>query len=425
MTSNHGITKEYIKKSLEELNFRTLSEFAEKSGINLGSISRIMRGFLGISDKNAHKMILATINQNCSQGLNYLEAAVLVAESLNFSRGHVSNLENRNFTPIMDEDVERWYKKHIEILESSQLVLDTKLEITATEGNPEFSLAHIHKFLKSWKMKHDFDHLDKVKFHFSQNKSFIINFGIRPGMEQGLYLPVKDVFMEIRHIAHLCGEFEIIRETCQWLIDKSSYETDIKTHMMAKVTLAWTLTSSRESKDLRKAQKLVRETWQRVDTHYIQLLSPNEIDTLAILCELRLRLAIRLNEQRSDYELSSGEFQNLFDESKEMLQSIENVHQLEPRLKTRYEIPINYQKGIFLRRIKNYRESQKEFAKISESANLIGWKRVEEAAYSWLATLSFEVGDHELCLNYLLKIKSDYLPKRMLIREKLYTYIAQ
>lgn len=160
----------------------------------------------------------------------------------------------------------------------------------------------------------------------------------------------------------------------------------------------------------------------KTDNQYIQNLPPDEIDTLAILCELRLRIAIRLYEKQIQ-SLTVQEFDFLMKESEEMFHQPISLGTLNPRLNMRYQIPLEYQSGIFMHHMANYTGSQKVFESISKSANLIGWIRVEEAAYSWLATLFYKMGDHEMCSKNLSKINAIYLPKRTIIKEKLYSSI--
>lgn len=413
------------EKAAKELGFRNLSELARKSGVNEGDISKISRGIIRLSNQKAHKLIEAIINRNYQKGWDYLESASQLAEVLNFLLSNFAYLDKKevNLANLIDDkDVERWYFYYINDLEKAQADLNDQLELIRLSEDTQKILEYILEFLKSWKVKHDFDYLDKVQHKLNQNRLIIIP-GINRGMEEGFYPLIKDIFTEIRHIAHLCGEFDLVKTMSEWLIDNSFLEKDVNTQLKAMATLAWTLTSNRERRKLHQAEKIVKEAWNIIEfNNFLDYIPANDIDTIAILCELKPRLNIRIYE-RSINLLSIDKFNEIIDESFRMLHKPKSFKLLDNRLKIRYKIPLNYQKGVYLYWKKSYEESIQEFDYVAECANIIGWNRVEQAAYSWLATLCREVENDDLCLNYLQKIDSMHLIKRQIIRARIYSLI--
>lgn len=407
----------------DTLGFSSFSELTEKSGIPPGNMSRICRGIDGLSDRNAHKLIEAIFNRNYQKGWDYLESAIQLAESLNFLRSHSGHFEERDVRLIEDEDVKRWYCYYLETLKSTQTNLDKQLEIIRISSDTKTNLENTLALLKSWNMKHDFYYLDHVKDKFKQSKSIIIP-SIKRGMAENFYENIKAIFTEIRHIAHLCEEFEFVTEMSEWLIKTFSSTEDIYTQIKAKTTLAWTFTSNGQRQNLCRAQVLTQELWRVItDDDFIESMPCEDIDVIAILCELRLRLPIRLYEKEMR-SLTDDKFNNLFQDSRRIIKKIKKLESLELRLKLRFEIPLLYQKGIYLYRKERYEDSRKEFKRVACCANLIGWGRVEQAAYSWLATASEKIGEKDLCLTYLGKIDGKHLPKiskRLCIRDKLYS----
>lgn len=412
--------------ALAELGFGSFSELSKKSKIHEGTISKISRGILGLADEKAHMLIEAVINQNYHDGITYQEGACKVADAFNYLRNHFSHYESRKAKQIGDKDVYRWCYKHFKRQEAAQADLDEHLEIIKTSTDTKESLKYISDFLKRWEMKHDFGHFDKVKDKFNSNKLFIIPH-IEKGMKSNFYSDIEAIFTDIWRIAHLCEEFGIVTIMSDWLITRSSDLNDIQTEVKAKVALAWTLTSSpfsRERCNLFQAQELVKALWKMVKRDdFLEYISPKNMDIIAVLCELRLRLAIRLYVQKLR-PLPVEKFYELLEDSRNLLMESRKFDSLDPRLKTRYELPLNYQNGIYLKIIGKYEEALKKFKGIAYDANLIGWIRVEQASYSWLATVFYKLENYDLCRNFLSKIDAEYLPKRLVIRDRIYLDIS-
>mgnify|MGYP001793753830 CR=1 FL=1 len=142
------------------------------------------------------------------------------------------------------------------------------------------------------------------------------------------------------------------------------------------------------------------------------------MDVIAIFCELKLRLRIRLHLERGRF-LSEEECLQTLISSRELLCRSSKFENLDPRLQQRFSIPLQYQRGIWLFYAENYRESIKVYEEISERASLIGWERVQQGAFSWLASNFQKIQDNENLEIYLNKINKPYFPKRLLIRERL------
>ncbi|MBE7386258.1 MAG: hypothetical protein F6J95_033320 [Leptolyngbya sp. SIO1E4] len=422
-----GNPRQWRAEVAAELGFDSFSELTEKSGIYPGNMSRISRGINSLTDENAHKLVEAVLNRNYQKGWTYLESAIQVADNFNYLRGYCGYLEGRDIKRIEDTDVERWHCNYLKALEAAHSNVDKQLEIIRFSSDTKVSLENILEFLEEWNMKHDFYYLDRVKKKFKQSTSIVIP-KIRRGMEENLYTEIKTIFTEIRHVAHLCEEFEIVEEMSEWLISTHSSSKDSITEIKAKITLAWVLTSNGQRQNLYKAQGLVKQLWPVVTAHgFLNNFPHGDMDAIAILCELRLRLAIRLYE-REMRPLTDKKFEKLMFDSRVIVEKIKSFESLEPRLKIRFELPLHYQSGIYFYRKERYEEAINEFNHVAHYANLIGWGRIEQAAYSWLATASYKIGERDSCLEYLKKIDKKHLPKtpkRLCIRDKLYLEIKK
>jgi tetratricopeptide (TPR) repeat protein len=409
------------KEAASALGFKNMAELARVADVYDGDICKIYKGIIRLSDKNAHKLVKAVMQR---RGWTYLEAASQLVEVLNYLRNHYAYSQNKSVKQIEDTDVRRWHQDYLKELSKAIIDFDDPLNIVTLSSSTEEILDCLLKFLRSWETKHDFGLFDKVEQKFQQNKSLIVIPGIRRGMEEGFYSQIKDIYTEIRHIAHLCREFELVRNMSDWLIERSKHYQDIQTEVKAKVTLAWTHTSDRSQSSLFTAQQLVKDMWNVVNsTNFLNNVCCEDMDVIAILCELRLRLAIRLEEQQLR-PLEVSKFNQLKSESEEVLKRSVSFQSLSSRLKTRYELPLDYQEGVYLYRLGQYEEAREKFEYIAKKAELIGWIRVEQAAYSWLATLWVRTGQREEVVKMLEKINVIYLPKRQQIREQILALIS-
>lgn len=415
--------REIQKKAVNELGFQSLSELAEKSEISESNISRIFGGRIGLTDDKAHKLIETIKQQNYTEGWDARQCASRLAEVLDYVRNHLAYLNRREVPPeINDEDVNRWHNNYVEKLQKKQHNFDDGFDMIKTTRNVDENLRAILDFSKSWIMKHDFSYLSKVESIFRRNQPIIIS-NMRQGMEQGLFGDIKNIFTEIRHIAHLCDAFDFVTQMSEWLIKHSIAYGDMCTYVKAKSTLAWTLTSTREEEKLYEAQNLTKQAWELLkNPEVLNQIDSKNADVVAIICELMLRIPVRLH-MNGDRSLAREDFEFFKSESQRTMDRYKELHTLDCRLEKRYQIPLEYQNGIYLYLQRNYQEAKEEFESIAYSSNLIGWVRVEKGAYSWLATLTEKIGDIEACRKCLAKIDEQARPKRQAIRDKIMSRI--
>jgi plasmid maintenance system antidote protein VapI len=411
--------REIQKKAVNELGFQSLSELAAKSDISESNISRIFGERIKLTDDKAYKLIEAVKQQNYTKGWDALQSASLLAEVLNYVRNHLACIDGREAQPeINDEDVKRWHDNYVEKLQRRQRDFDDNFDMIKTTPNVDENLRAILEFSKSWIMKHDFSYLSRVEPIFRRNQPFIIS-NMRQGMEQGLFGDIKNVFTEIRHIAHLCDAFDFVTQVSEWLLEHSFAYGDMCTYVKAKGTLAWTLTSSREEQNLYEAQNMTKHAWELLkNPEILNQIDSKNADVVATICELRLRIPVRLH-MNGNQSLIREDFEFFKSESQRMMNRYQALHALDCRLEQRYQIPLQYQNGIYLYLQRKYEEARKEFENIAYCSNLIGWVRVEKGAYSWLATLTEEIGDIEACRKCLAKIDEKARPKRQAIRDKI------
>jgi hypothetical protein len=321
---------------------------------------------------------------------------------------------------INDEDVLSWYPLSPQVAVTHHQEYEETLRLIRLADTAEI-LQYILNLAREWEMKHDFELWGKKEEAF-RNKRAIISSGIRRAtLEEGHYGLVRDVYTEIRHTAHLCKEYQLIIDTSRWLIEHACSISDLQTLVKAKVTLAWTFTSARDQhpKMLYEAFGILGELKSIIEcSEFLEEISENDMDVIAIFCELQLRLRIRLWRQRG-HSLSEEECLRTLMSSKELLGRSRKFRNLDPRLQQRFSIPLHYQRGIWFFYIQDFRESIKVFEEISERASLIGWERVQQGAFSWLASNFQEIQDEYNLRIYLDKINKSYFPKRLLIRERL------
>jgi hypothetical protein len=403
-------------QALAPIGFTKMSELAKAAGVNDGILAGIAKGTRKPSDTVAAQLINAIYERNSQDGWTYGEAAIAFQTSFNLLRTHFSSKSQHSISPIYDKDVHKWCSHYLDQLDKLQKGCDEILHIAMLpSSSTECLLTALLKFLQSWEMKHDFDYFGKVKQKFEDHKPLIIRSAVRRGIDEGHYDLLRSIYTEIRHIAHLCGEFNLVQEMSDWLIEQATFRGDIQTEIKVKVTQVWMMTSFNTKGSLYEAQKLIRNINQVVRTSsFLSDVSPSDMDVVAILAELRLRLAIRLDKQCMR-PLDQNKFKQILEESKRQLEQPNSFQSLSPRLRTRYLIPLDYQQGVYAYHLNDYQLAQLKFESIVNEANYIGWTRVEQAGYSWLATLFAGLGEREQCAKALDKVNVLYLRKRQLI----------
>lgn len=410
--------RQWRTTALALIGFTSMAELAKAAGVYECDLSNFSRGTRKPCDSVADKIITAIQERNYHQGWTYMKAASFFKEAFDYLRSHFETQTGQPTIPIQDSDVDRWHSLYLNRLTRLQSEFDEPLNVATCRPSTEASLVSLLHFLKSWEMKHDFGYLGKVKQKFEANQSLIIRPAILRGMqEERHYELIRAIYTEIRHIAHLCGALELVREMSDWLGSRAQAKEDIQTDIQVKVTQAWMMTSRNTTDSLYEAQRLIQEIQQRLRVNqFLETVTVEHADVVAILAELRPRLAIRLDKRRIR-PLEKRKFEQIVGESRQMLEGSNSFSQLTPRFKSRYSIPLDYQQGVFLYHIKDYKCAQAKFEQIVEAANFIGWTRIEQAAYTWLATQFEALGDRERCTEVLDKIDVLYLRKRQLISQ--------
>ncbi|MBE9039372.1 helix-turn-helix transcriptional regulator [Oscillatoriales cyanobacterium LEGE 11467] len=415
--------KALCKKAAEELGFQSLAELARNAGVSESTISRVIAG-AKLTDNTAQKIIEAIKSQNYSQGWDALESAGRLVYVLNYLRNHLAHLRGREaLHKFREEDAERWDKNYTKISHKSQYNLIERIDLIPISSNLKKQLELIQEFCKAWKIKHDFCYSKKISSILKQNLDLIVS-SIRLAAKKGFYVEVKETFTQIRHIAHLCDEFEFVADISKWLIEHSFNHGDMPTYIKAKTTLAWTLSSNREAEPLREAQELTDRVWELLENPEIsKKITSEDMDVVAIICELRLRIPTRLQMYKHQ-SLAINNFNNLHRHSLLMLNKFQKNIALDTRLKMRYQIPLQYQHGIYLYTIEKYEEAKNEFQNVLYNSNLIGWDRVEQGSATWLATLTKKMNDIDSCRKYLEKIDEKPFLKLRKISNKIKNEIS-
>lgn len=417
--------REWRATALAEIGFTSMAELARAADVYDADLSGIAKGTRKPCDRVADRIICAIQERNYDKGWTYMQAALHFREAFDYLRGNFANQDNRPAILLSKVDVDRWCANHIDRLARLQADLDEPLSVIAVGTSLEASLDNLLSFAQSWEMKHDFDLLAKVKRKFNTHLCLVTRPTILQGMKAERYYDrIKSLYTEIRHIAHLCGALDLVNEMSDWLRVRAEDNGDIQTEVQVKVTQAWMLTSRNTQESLFKAQALVQDVQQAIQTHRcLETLPVEHADIVAILAELRLRLAIRLAKQRRS-PLDIEEFEALLSASKQLLFDSESFRDSTPRLKSRYLIPLYFQNGIYLHHIQDYEGAQIEFERIINKANCIGWTRVEQAAYTWLATQLEMLGDRDRCTKVLDKVNVLCLEKRQLLSQRMRARIA-
>lgn len=399
------------------LGFPSMNALANNAGIHSGSLVGVYSGKRPLSDDNADKLIHAIRYKN---GWSYLESAFQLAGVLNFLQHHRAHLHETPVREISDSDVKRWHRNYLKEIAQSRNSSSKALDIESLQLPTPELLKKVLDYLTTWDMKHDFDHLDKMQESFCEKYSQLIVPAIKRGMqESNCYDLLKQIYSAIRYIAHLCEKIDFVMELSTWFLKKSQHNGDMQVRVSALGTLAWELSKQNTESSLERARKNVEEAWQIANSSlFLEQLNPEDMDIMALLTEVRLRLEICLHKE-SDSSLHSIDFENLVCESKTLLNKARSWMAVSPRLKLRYELPLDYQYGVYLYHLGEYDQSYCRFEALVRKTNVMGWTRVEQAAYSWIATIH-EAQKNRIELSKVLKkINVIYLANRQAIREEI------
>ena len=407
------------KQGAEWLGFSSFTQLANVAGISSGTLSHIYKGQRGVSEENSRKLITAIQDQQCKEGWNHKRAAAELAAVINFSRHQYSAETKTTVKTISESEIQVWFQYYCTWTLSKQGDPSERLKIALLSDNTEDTLTEILRRMRSWKMKHDFDLSDRVQQSFRDNRAILVA-TVRSAMaENGLYELVRDTYREYLYTAHLCGECEFIKDVSEWLVEQAALEGDICTQVKAKVTLAWLLSNERTQETLQRAQEYLEEVWSIVNrTEFLRHLPSDDMDVVAMLAEIHLRIPIRLSEAGLA-SLREVDFNNMVKDSNALLDRTRQFPIVHPRLQKRYRIPIRYQHGIYFYRIGNYKEALSSFKSIIDPVEMLGWIRLEQAIYTWMATIHKALSDDESFRDVMSKIDNEYFVKRQKIKQEL------
>lgn len=400
-----------MRQACVALGFQQTASLAKAAGVHLGTLSHICIGKRILEDDIADKLIRAVKARN---KWSYLESANHLAEALNFLQCHHMHLYGKPERELTSIDVKRWHCNYLNERVKVRYGGSEPPEPENLQLSTESLLEKILNYLWNWQTKHDFSHLEKIKQSFQSKYSTLIAPSIRRGMiEEGHYDAIKTIYPEIRCIASLCHKSDFLMKMSMWLIDQAKIIDDAYTEVSAVATYAWELSAQDELSSIDSAQQYVDKIWAISGSKSFQRnIVPEYMDTVALLCELRLRVPIRLAKAR-DSSFRDINFDQLLAESRGLLKKQENWQALSSRLKIRYEIPLDYQHGIYLYRLGEYHQARLEFESIAEKASAIGWNRVGRSTYSWLITIFEATENYEKLAEVLqkAKVKGIYVPR--------------
>lgn len=404
----------YIRAA-EALGFTSLSAIATAAGINVGTWSHIYNGTRLLNDQLANKLIEAIRFQN---GWSYKEAAYQLVAVITLMQEQLTHVNGRHSGKLTSCDVKRWLYSYRKRMERSESRLPEPLNPDDQNLSVNEQLRKILDYLKEWGMKHDYGYVDKVQRAFHDEYSDFILPTIRQGMRRDdCYELVKQIYNHIRYIAHLCHEFDFVVEMSTWFIQQSKHNGDKHVKVNALTTYAWELSSQNTRNSLEKAQNCVREAWLIASSNaFLEQITPEGMDVLALLTELRLRLTIRLSQNR-EASVKATNFEKVLDGSKELLKKPKSWQKLSSRLKERYGLALDYQHAVYLYHQEEYNQSQLIFRHIKDRTNLMGWIRVEQAALSWIVSILKATGNRDELAKILPPVVKvpDCLPHRKVI----------
>lgn len=412
---NSGKLSSIYNSTATALGFKSLSSLAKAADVNSGTLSAIYMGKRPLNDSVADKLIEAIRYQN---GWSYLDTAFRLVEVLNFLQKHLAHFHGTRVRELTSNDVKRWSCSYHERLKQPQSHRPEPLNLENSYLPVKERLQRVLDYLKYWEMKHDYGYLDEVQRAFDKYYSTLIAPSIKQGMQKDdCYELMKQIYDEIKYIAHFCGEFDFVVEMSTWFIKQSKHNGDTHVRVNALATYAWVLSSQNTPTSLEKAQVHVREAWAIANSiAFLEQITPEGMDVLALLTELRLRLTIRLFKDRYS-SLRSIDFDNMLTESRKLLKKPESWQELSSRLKMRYELALDYQHAVYLYHLGEYNQSLLIFKAIRERTNIMGWIRVEQAALSWIASILKATENREELAKVLQRINVPYLSHRQAIRE--------
>lgn len=276
-------------------------------------------------------------------------------------------------------------------------------------------LSEFQKAIAAWKPRFDFDLWDKAKENFEQLWPEIRD-SLYLAVEYELYIPVKEMFFDVRHLLQITGYLKERIYIATWLMHEAKKRGDDGTAYLATSSLVWSYTSAGQHQNLNKAY----EFWTLLtpcitalgdpfkDNRYrLELIKeigePLYLELIMDIHEGGVRLAVRQErfEDVQCYIARAGKEISIL--------SQKNI--LTKRLKERFDLCFCYHEGVAAYLQNDYAKANELFDEVIYRATPIGWTRAIKGAKSWLATLAMVGEDYDTCNSILAEIiEKDVVP---------------
>lgn len=253
--------------------------------------------------------------------------------------------------------------------------LNTKISVSIQKNYR--STDHLIAIVKAYKPRYDYGSWSYVITELEKLWSEIAE-TFRNGMSIRDHTLVSNLFLEIRRFMQLTKK-PLRVEVAKWLVDNLDKRdgTSVKCRLSALNLLAWIYTSCGIDQNL----DLARHYLQSSLALYERESDLIPIDMVAELYENLIRVDVRLRKLESA--------QRLIVQGRERVFEIHSHSPVDrPRLVKRCLIPFDYNRGLIHYLKDEYFDAKHLFQHVRDEAELIGWKRVEAGAMSWLATIA-------------------------------------
>lgn len=203
------------------------------------------------------------------------------------------------------------------------------------------------------------------------------------------YRYLKETYQYAENFLQICGHrshrLDLSAELELAAIEKSDLETSIQ----AKASRAWSLVTDRE---ILHATKILDGLIKDFDslkiysekTNFSKIISYENLARIAIIQGKFNKAEHWFSKQDDEVEWGKQQFN------------------LKPNIVTRYKLPIGYHQGRIFFYQGDFNSALSSFESTQESANKIGWTRMEICAQNWLGGIYTEIGDFKEAEELLL-----------------------
>jgi hypothetical protein len=253
--------------------------------------------------------------------------------------------------------------------------------------------------LKEWNPHYDFHLWDKVELYFNSIWRGLHR-DVHLAMEYDLYMEVRDLFFEMRHLLQWTGRIGERIYIATWLRRAAERYGDFGTKYIALSSLAWSYTSSSCYKNIEKARSL----WEELSSNLVETNRPLGFDAFGndIRVSLELPMYAELLMDAHENGVRIGIRHGDLEQAEKMILKGERLVEelfvnliIKSRLRSRFLATFKYHRGIIHYLNDDYPQSEKYFQSVIEQAELIQWDRVLKGAKSWLATLAVKCKQYD------------------------------